>query len=72
MALPTTTNRAVTGMMPSNAIVGLRENLSDMIRDVSPMGYSFLEMVKDGEPPNCRCLRVADGQEEGSQHCGRR
>ena len=51
MALPTSTNRAVVGMMPSNAIVGQREDLSDMIRDVSPEGYSFLEMVKDGPAP---------------------
>ena len=52
MALPTSTNRATKGMMPSQAIVGLREDLSDMIRDVSPHGYSFLENVKDGAPPN--------------------
>ena len=50
MALPTTGTRS-TGALPSTAVVGLREDLSDQIYNVDPMDFNFLERAPRGPKP---------------------
>lgn len=51
MARPTTTTRSA-GALPSTAVVGLREDLSDQIYNVDPQGFNFLERAGRGERPS--------------------